>query len=166
VDLREAVAQKRAVERAARRLRGRDCDGAAWYVGTWGLKFYAERVGLRAVIPDRSTLRKGDWLVIPDAPLPHQEIAIEGAPLALVERVAVSDAIPLRTVWCYYGGNLPLEHHRGPRVSLRLYRVTADFTAARRAKPQAASGPERPHDAHAARDALDLSRQHRRVAGQ
>jgi hypothetical protein len=131
VDLREAVAQKRAVERAARRLRSRDGGSVAWYAGTWGVKFYAERAGLRAVVPDRSALHKGDWLVIPDAPLPHRQIDLGGAPLVLAERVVVGDAIPLCTVWCYYGGNLPLEHHQGPRVSLRLYRVAADFTAAK-----------------------------------
>ena len=100
----------------------------AWYAGTWGLKFYAERAGLRAVIPEHSALHKGDWLILPNAPLPHQQLDTDGAPLVLADRVVVADGIPLRTVWCYYGGNLPLEHHRGPRVALRLYRVTADFT--------------------------------------
>jgi hypothetical protein len=44
--------------------------------------------------------------------------------------VVVSDAVSLRTVWCYYSSNVPLEHQCGPRVSLAVYRVTADFTPA------------------------------------
>jgi hypothetical protein len=166
VDVREAVAQKRAIERAARHVRRQDATARVWYTGTWGLKFYAERAGLWPVLPDRSALRRGDWLIAPDAPLPSQEIDLPGAPLALAERVEITDGIPLATVGGYYGGNVPLEHHRGPRVSLRLYRVTADFTPARSAKPQAASGGERPRQANAARDALDLARQRRHVAGQ
>ena len=130
VDLREAVAQKRAIESVVQRARNGKHKAVAWYVGTWGLKFYAERAGLRAVVPDRSALQKGDWLVVPDAPLPHQQIVLEEMPLVLAERVDVSDPIPLRTVWCYYGGNLPLQPCQGPRVSLRLYRVTEDFTPA------------------------------------
>jgi hypothetical protein len=130
VDLREAVAEQRGAERAARRALRQAGGRTAWYAGTWGLKFYAERAGLRAVVPDRSALRTGDWLVVPDDPLPHQELVLEGAPLAPAGRVTVADALPLRTVWCYYGSNVPLDRLDGPRVSLRLYRVTADFTPA------------------------------------
>jgi 4-amino-4-deoxy-L-arabinose transferase-like glycosyltransferase len=129
VDFREAAAQQQAAERAAEHVRSGD-GGKGWYVGTWGLMFYAERAGLQPVVPDRSALRKGDWLVVPDAPLPHQEIVLAGAPLALSERVVVGDVLPLRTVWGYYSSNLPLEHRHGPRVSLAVYRVTADFTPA------------------------------------
>jgi hypothetical protein len=129
VDFREAAAQQRAAERAARHVCSQG-EGDGWYVGTWGLTFYAERAGLRPVVPERTALRKGDWLVVPDAPLPHQEIVLVGAPLILTERVIVADAVPLRTVWCYYSSNVPLEHQRGPRVSLAVYRVTADFTPA------------------------------------
>jgi 4-amino-4-deoxy-L-arabinose transferase-like glycosyltransferase len=130
VDLREAAAERRGVERAARRVFRQTNGKTAWYTGTWGLKFYAERAGLRPVVPDRSALRAGDWLVIPDPPLPHQEFVTEGVPLSPAGRVTVADALPLRTVWCYYGSNVPLDHQEGPRVSLRLYRVTADFTPA------------------------------------
>ncbi len=130
VDFREAAAQQDAAEQAARRVRSAGDGGTSWYVGTWGLMFYAERAGLRPVVPDRSVLRKGDWLIVPDAPLPHQEIRMADAPLELADRVVVSDAVPLRTVWCYYSSNVPLEHQRGPRVSLAVYRVTADFTPA------------------------------------
>jgi hypothetical protein len=130
VDLREAEAQRRGVERAARRVFRQAGGGTAWYAGTWGVKFYAERAGLRPVVPDRSALHAGDWLVVPDAPLPHQKFVTAGAPLTTAGRVDVSDALPLRTVWCYYGSNVPLDRQEGPRVSLRLYRVTADFTPA------------------------------------
>src|SRR5439155_26816845 len=113
-----------------------------------------------------------DWLIIPDAPLPHQQLDLGRAPLELADRVILADALPLRTVWYYYGSNLPLEHQQGPRVSLRLYRVAADFRPASGGRePPAACReqgahaprspvlrPERARDAHTAREALDLAR--------
>jgi len=128
VDLCEAVAVPRAIAQAARRVESHDAEATVWYVGSWGLKFYAERVGMRPVIPDQPRLRAGDWLIVPDELVPRQHVQLTDAPLTLVDCVSIDDVIPLRTVGCYYGGNVPLEPHRGPRITLKLYRVVATVT--------------------------------------
>jgi hypothetical protein len=132
IDLRDAWVQKQAAEAAAEQVR-RQAPGTIWYVGHWGFQFYAERAGLVPVVPDESRLRAGDWLVVPDDWLMQQRIVI---PAGVTEEplapVAVGDAFPLRTVPCFYGGVVPLEHQEGPRLRVRLYRVTADFVPASR----------------------------------
>jgi hypothetical protein len=37
---------------------------------------------------------------------------------------------PLRTVPCFYGdpGRVPLEHHEGPVLEVRVYRLRADWS--------------------------------------
>jgi serine/threonine-protein kinase len=132
VDLRDAFAEKEAAEQAAAWVRGRDPDAIAWYVGHWGFQFYAERAGLRPVVPDHSRLKTGDWLIVPDDRLNQQAIRIEPGAVALAAQEQIEDALPLRTVQCYYGGATPLEHHEGPRVTVMIYRVTADHVPARR----------------------------------
>jgi hypothetical protein len=128
VDLCEATAAPRATAQVARRVESERDDATVWYVGSWGLKFYAERAGMRPVLPNRSRLQAGDWLIVPATPMPRQRARLADAPLTLVDRVTADDALPLRTVGCYYGGNVPLERHRGPRLALKVYRVLADFT--------------------------------------
>lgn len=126
VDLREAVAERRATELAVRRV-STAANAATWYAGTWGFHFYAARAGFKEVVLDSSRLRAGDWLVVPESPRAQQWLGTDGAPLRLVGRVTVTDGVPLRTVCCYYGGTVPLVHCCGPRVALNVYRVSADF---------------------------------------
>jgi hypothetical protein len=126
VDLRDAFAEKEAAEAAARYIREQEPSAAIWYVGHWGFQYYAERAGMRAVAPDRSRLRPGDWLVVPDERLNQQEIQLDERRTVLAGTVSVQDPVPLRTVSCFYGGRTPLEHHEGPRVVVALYRVTED----------------------------------------
>src|SRR5207248_7021809 len=78
-------------------------------------------------LPPPSQLRKGDWLVMPDARLNQQSIELHGAPLQWVETLHVGGVMPLRTVPCFYGGRVPLEHNEGSGLDVQLYRVTADF---------------------------------------
>jgi hypothetical protein len=130
VDLRDAWAGRKAAEDAAALVRRQDPAATIWYTGHWGFQFYAERSGMKAVVADRSStpLCKGDWLVIPDDRWEKQEIDLNRASVELVEWVALTDGIPLRTVRCFYGTvGAPLEHHNGPRREVTIYRVTHDF---------------------------------------
>jgi hypothetical protein len=127
VDFLEAQAEQFGAEGAAHLLIGRR-EGRVWYVGHWGFQFYAEKAGMIPVIPEESRLQPGDWLVIPDSPIARQRMDLNTAPIQLVYTVEVRDPIPLRTFPCYYSGRMPLEHLEGPRVRVRLYRITADFT--------------------------------------
>lgn len=128
VDLREAFAQKGAAEQAARLARGG--GGTAWFVGHWGFQFYCERAGMVPVIPGVSVVREGDRLVVPAPPVNQQSIKIDPGKVRLVHELHVHDRIPLRTVPGYYGdrSSVVLEDRPGPRVSVRIYKVEAEFT--------------------------------------
>ena len=131
VDFLDALAEKKIVDTSAQLIRERDPHPTIWYVvGLWGFQFYAERAGMKPVIPGRSHLRKGDWLIVPDEPFPKPRIQIDRDWLELVDRAVVDDFLPLATKRGYYGGRTPLEHRDGPRVSATVYRVAADLAAA------------------------------------
>ena len=53
---------KRAAELTARHQR------TVWFAGHWGFQFYCERAGMRQVVPGRSLLLPGDYLVLPIYP--------------------------------------------------------------------------------------------------
>jgi hypothetical protein len=139
VDWLEANAQKELAEGAAREVRRRSEEGTIWYVGHWGFQYYAERAGMRPVAPS-SRLHRGDWLVFPDERLTKQCVVIDRAcvePMIVLE--APPDSVPLHTVVCYYAGRSALEHRRQPtRLSLTIYRITADVEATAR------QGPDQP----------------------
>ncbi len=127
VDLREALAERRAIAKVARRL-GDAGTGRAWFAGHWGIQYYAERAGMRPVIPGRSRLAAGDWLAVPDDRVAQQPLSLDMSRLEEAGRVTVTDRLPLQTLSCYYGGRTALEHHEGPRVRLTLYRVCREWT--------------------------------------
>jgi hypothetical protein len=116
VDLREAWARKAAAERAARWVRRRQPDAIIWYAGGDGFQYYAERAGMRRLVPGAAP-GPGEWLVT-DASL----AGLAPAPDAPAHVLTVGDRLPLRTFLCYYGSGTPLEHHEGPRVTLAIYR--------------------------------------------
>ncbi len=66
------------------------------------------------MIPD------GERVVQPWIPLFDDEVE-------LVEKLELGACLPLRTVPCYYGGRVPLEHHSGRELTVRIYRVRRDF---------------------------------------
>jgi hypothetical protein len=159
VDWLEANAQKDLAERAVRVIRAQSDEGTIWYVGHWGFQYYAERAGMRPVVPnfppgdyepDRgpiplppsSRLRRGDWLVFPDERIHKQCLQFPRADLEpLVPPLEASDPVPLRTVVCYYAGRSALEHRPGPtRLSLTIYRVKADIAPPLQPRPQPDSG--------------------------
>src|SRR5207253_823784 len=127
VDLRDAFAAKEAAERAAFAVRELEPDASIWYVGHWGFQHYAERAGMKPVVPDQSLLRRGEWLVGPDYRHNQQMIRRDVEELALMQEIAIEDPLPLRTIMPYYGGDIPLEHHQGPRMLVQIYRVRKDF---------------------------------------
>ena len=77
--------------------------------------------------PSEDSPRKGDWIVRPDGRVGSQELDFDSPALREVERLTLDDAVPLRTVSCFYCGRTPLEHHEGPRMTVRIYEVIADY---------------------------------------
>jgi hypothetical protein len=139
LDLRETQVHRTAAEDAAAWVR-RQGGGRVWYIGHWGWQFHAERNGMEPVIveykpsshripmPPPSRLRAGDWLVVPDERVDRQHVELDAAHLREEVRLRYADAIPLRTLPCFYGGMCPIEHHDGDRLTVTIYRVTAAFT--------------------------------------
>ncbi len=139
LDWREAWVQGAAAEDAAGWVREHG-GGRGWYVGHWGFQYAAERSGLLQVVPrytpyesyDRlpgpSRLRAGDWLVVPTDRIHRQDVQLSTAPLEQAATLVFEDPVPLRTVWCFYLGRVPVERHAGPRLEVVIYRVTDDFT--------------------------------------
>lgn len=129
IDFIDARAEKLAAEAAARRVRERDASADAWYVGRWGFQYYAERAGLKPLVPDTNERpRAGDLIVLNDGlhqPAPAFDI-IDDYRLEPVESFEVGDSLPLTTMRVYYGGDLPIQRHEGPRRRVRLYRITAE----------------------------------------
>jgi hypothetical protein len=143
LDLREATAQREAVEKAAAWIADHG-GGRVWYVGHWGFQFHAERAGMLPVIteykpdagsiplPPSSRLQENDWLIVPDGRIIQQSLERDPGLLREENLMVIADSIPLRTVMCYYGGFAAVEHHDGNRVEVTIYRVTADFTPRRK----------------------------------
>jgi hypothetical protein len=126
VDIWDAGTQKRAVEEAAAFVRQQG-GGRTWYVGHWGFQYYAEREGMKPVVPDESELRAGDWLVMPDRRINQQVIQAGPPRTEPVWRWKAEDGLPLKTVVGYYGGWTPLEHQQGPRLEVEVRRVRVGF---------------------------------------
>lgn len=131
VDLCEAVSQKEVVEEAARWIRQREPGATIWYVGHWGFQFYAERAGLKPIVPNRSRLRAGDWLVIPDQNVAQQSIHLAVGQVNPAHTIARWHLLGYRTLpWCYYCGGTPIRGDCEPRISVWVYRAARDFIPA------------------------------------
>jgi hypothetical protein len=149
VDLREAQAIKQSVVMAADYVKSQDPKATIWYAGRWGFQYYAERAGMVAVVPASqrslsdgslpvpSSLKKGDWLVVPDGNIDKQVFRLEHA--ESIARLAVEDLLPLRTLYCYYSGPTALEHRTGSRRSVTILRITEDFVPVSTRLPMSAT---------------------------
>jgi hypothetical protein len=141
VDYLEARAGQQAAYAAARLIHREHSQAKMWYAGYWGFQYYAEKCGMKQIVPLRnndeqvasllspSRLKRGDWLVMPDKDIPQQELDLQRAELGPPVEIAVGDAVPLSTLMCYYAGSVPLRHRSGPRIVLRLYLVRDEFIA-------------------------------------
>jgi hypothetical protein len=119
VDLREALARKKGVERVIRRVRRLDPGATVWYVGNFGFQYYAERAGIRR-LPTEAVPPPGDWLVS-DGLSPHLVKAALHDPRPL-SQLRVEDPWSWRTFPFFYAESAPLGHRGGPRVVVSLYR--------------------------------------------
>jgi hypothetical protein len=131
VDLRDAIVQKEAAEATAAWVRQQP-HGTIWFTGHWGFQFYGERAGMQPVIPVLSQLRVGDWLILPEERFEQQQLRLPVDSLEEMVTLTLEDLLPLRTVRCYYGGVTPIEHHEGPRLAVRVFRVSGEFLAVAR----------------------------------
>lgn len=125
VDALEARAQETAATAAVATIRGIEPRPTIWFAGHWGFQYYAEREGMRAVVPDVSKLSRGDWLVLPRE-VHRQEFRLEAADARLVETLEAPRVLGLATGHGYYGESVPLSHLAGPRLHTDLFRMLRD----------------------------------------
>jgi hypothetical protein len=138
VDYLEARAEQQAAYEAVRRIRQEHPRATIWYVGYWGFQFYAEEAGMKQAVPlhppddlPPSRFHEDDWLVMPDAVVPQQALDLGPESLELRHEVVVGDGVPLSTLPSCYHGTLPLRPHHGPRIVVRLFRVTREVVPGR-----------------------------------
>ncbi len=129
LDCREAYAEEWGAEQAVTWIKGHG-GGRMWFEGHYGFQYYAERCGMRSTYlwaPPEDSPRKDDWFVAPDGRVASEAIDLNDPALHEEARLMIGDAVPLATVSCYYCGRVPLEHHEGPRLTVRIFRVVEDF---------------------------------------
>jgi len=134
IDFVDASAEANAVARAAERIRAVDPAGAEariWFVGLWGFQFHALREGMLPLVPGRSRVQQGDWIVQPDGGVAQQKFYVDPEELAIASRFAIRDRLPLSTKRTYYGGMTPVERYSGPRLGVTLYRARVSFLPTR-----------------------------------
>jgi hypothetical protein len=130
VDFRDAYAEKSAVEKSLQQIAAIGPAATTWYVARWGFQYYAERAGMKPVLPDDSDFQPGDWLVIPDSIYFPKPVAahISRYKIDPVAQVVVEDRLPLQTMLGYYSSGIPIQHHEGPRRTVKIYRVAGPAT--------------------------------------
>ena len=104
---------------------------SVWFVGHWGFKFYAERLGMKPVAPGRSTLEAGDWLVVPEG-LSRQHPWIPLSRLTEVAFVESRSRSPWSSVISFYAGPIPLRRQPEAQIVARVDRVERGFQATSR----------------------------------
>jgi hypothetical protein len=120
VDLREALIQKKGLERAVRWVRRQEPGAMIYYAGGGGFQFYAERAGLRRAMPGPGP-RAGDWLVS-DGIFKEPVSALAGGARPRAE-LRLHDSLCVRTLPGYYCEGAPLAHREGPRLVVSVYRL-------------------------------------------
>jgi hypothetical protein len=128
VDFCDARARQDAVANVTDWLRDkRKGDEMVWYIGHWGWQFYAERQGWQPVAAWQSTLRAGDWLVVPSPSVEGQHLDLGVLAAERFDLVVVRDDwIPFTTLPAYYGGMTVLRQCEEPRLQVNLYRILED----------------------------------------
>jgi hypothetical protein len=130
VDFRDAYVEKAAVEKSLQQIASSGPPPTNWYVARWGFQFYAERAGMKPVLPDESEFQPGDWLVISDSIYFPKPVAahINRYRIDPVSLVVIEDWLPLQTMLGYYSSGIPIQHHEGPRRTVKIYRVAGPAT--------------------------------------
>jgi hypothetical protein len=141
VDLEERWAVQTAVRQAQAVVQSHAPAGTVWYAGLAGPWYDPHRAGMTRLVPDRSRLRTGDWLVLFHDLIVYEEIDVDPQKVKQVAMIEGGDWLPLSTK--LLGGKHPLQHRTAPQIVTTIYQVRADFVA-KTAKTSAENGPRRP----------------------
>ena len=115
---------------------GKNPAATVWYSGHWGFQHYCEAEGMGPLIPGRTVVRPGDYLVLPvfpDAdgffrPYPGSVKIVPPADVAeIVAEFVWDDWLSAQTIANFYGGADPVIGRDHPRLRVRVYRVTKEW---------------------------------------
>ncbi len=126
-EVADARAGRDAVRRTTERLAELGADPSRetlWFVGHWGFQFYAARGGWSPILPGRSLLRAGDWVIVPEG-VPRQSLDLAPLPPALAE-VAARSPLPWSTIPWSYIGPTALRRRAEALIRVRIHRVAKD----------------------------------------
>jgi hypothetical protein len=120
-----AHADRAGVAAADRRIREQDEEPRVWFVGHWGWQYHAEAAGWKPIQPGKTTVARGDWIVIPDPNIhfEQQHFASRQGEIRYEAAIDVGDRVPLATLPTFYGGMVPFFPHDPPRLRVLLLRV-------------------------------------------
>lgn len=124
VDLDDAWSERATVGRIERRVAAMG-GGRIWYLATHygGFQFYAPRAGMLPVIPGRSWLEHGDWLVIPWNIQVRNRLTLADSSVRQVEEVPWGRRLPISTRDAFYRGTRPIQRPENDWRAADLYRV-------------------------------------------
>ncbi|QEL19680.1 ArnT family glycosyltransferase [Limnoglobus roseus] len=135
IDTWDALPERELPRRAADVTRERGWTGTGYFVGHWGYQYYAEQAGMRILVPGRTVLQPGDWLVLPVNPDGRDFYRPNGADIILnpnaVEPAVTlvwDDIVAAQTIPNLYAGRTPILGITHPRLAVTVYRVTAMWT--------------------------------------
>jgi hypothetical protein len=128
IDVHEATAVQVTAARAAAIAEDQAGEGRIWFHGIWGFQCFCIERGLAPMVPNKSILKRGDYVILADQPLEQLDFRPAEEPLTIVGVVQWLDDLPWQAAPCLYSGAAPLRHQNGPRIRATVYRVTGDFT--------------------------------------
>jgi hypothetical protein len=130
-DFSDALARRDAVTKSAAELTALGANPASqtvWFTGHWGFQFYAEKQGFQPVVPGKSRLENGDWLLVPWG-VSRQAVVLQQKSLQALTSVQGVSRWPWSTIPGAYFGMLPLRRQPEHQVVVEIFRVKAAFTA-------------------------------------
>lgn len=125
--LRDVVgASEQIIEQQNREL-GQSDSHRLWFLGHWGVQYYAEAEGLLPVVPGESRLQTGDWVMIPVG-IARQEAKLPDDAFDLVLNIEPPSSYrTFRTTPYYYGGRMPFGPWDRPVLKVVLARCRRPF---------------------------------------
>lgn len=135
IDVWDALPERELPRRAAELARDRGYPGRGYFIGHWGMQYYAEQSGLRIVVPGRTRFEPGDWLLVPVNPDGRDFFRPNGAWIVIdptvleVESVLTwDDHLSAQTIPQLYAGRTPLVGLTHSRLKLLVCRVKVPWT--------------------------------------
>jgi len=137
LDTFDAFPEKVCADRAAAFIPAHPPEATVWTAGHWGFQYYCERAGMTLLVPGSSTLKPGDFLVLPLYPneedffRPHIGSLSILPPNWAVEPIAEvlwDDLIAGQTIPNFYCGVNPIAGSAHPRLRVGVYRIRSEWT--------------------------------------